>query len=169
MYYSFFIYRLGKVVNKKNWVAWLKVNKTHISTKFPHNLKIGGWLNRYRCYYYNTLLFLFHFSCYQDKLYTKLVPYLLWALPVGVRNLPIYFKIFNYLEYDVWKMFDQERRRPNVIRSLRASSFSEILKYYIFSLHDLDSLLCCKTYSESCCYSSILNFSSLQPLIIEIY
>ena len=46
----------------------------------------------------------------QDKLYTKLVPYLLWALPVGVRNLPIYFKIFNYLEYDVWKMFDQERR-----------------------------------------------------------
>lgn len=58
--------RLGKIVNKKNWVAWLK-----------------------------------------DKLYTKLVPYLLWALPAGVRNLPIYFKIFNYLEYDVWKMFDQ--------------------------------------------------------------
>jgi hypothetical protein len=43
----------------------------------------------------------------QDKLYTKLVPYLLWALPAGVRNLPIYFKIFNYLEYDIWKMFDQ--------------------------------------------------------------
>jgi len=58
--------RLGKIVNKKNWVAWLK-----------------------------------------DKLYTKLVPYLLWALPVGVKNLPIYFKIFSYLEYDVWKMFDQ--------------------------------------------------------------
>ncbi len=83
-------------------------------------------------------LFLFNFSCYQDKLYTKLVPYLLWALPVGVRNLPIYFKIFNYLEYDVWKMFDQERRRPKVIWSLRAASFSEILKYYIFRLHDLE-------------------------------
>jgi hypothetical protein len=35
------------------------------------------------------------------------VPYLLWALPAGVRNLPIYFKIFNYLEYDIWKMFDK--------------------------------------------------------------
>jgi hypothetical protein len=44
-------------------------------------------------------------SYLQDILYKKVLPRLGWLLPKALENFPVAGKIFQLLEYDLWRLF----------------------------------------------------------------